>query len=333
MLAFLLAAWGCSVFDQSLYLREVPDAGLDTAPPPPSVLADTCDQTVPTVESSRTAFTVDTSSLAGNVNEVGACTNSSPRGNDGFVAINAKGGERWHVHVQPMSPPELNPAIYVLGSCDARSCQPGMGSDACGPGASEHLSFIVKSTGRYFIGVDSREPGGGVSSVLVIHPICGNGGSPEHAETCDDGNTVSGDGCDFQCRKELATGESETEPNDDPESANMLILPPAAKTLARGRLGNNCDYDMYAVKVPKDGTITAKVLTPAGAPCPATAGSIRLSLMGQDGLVELKGGTNAVGEGCPSVTASLSTEGIYYLRTWAANTTNFDYLLDVEVTP
>lgn len=32
--------------------------------------------------------------------------------------------------------------------------------------------------------------------------LCGNG-RPEGAEECDDGNTVSGDGCDSQCKKEV----------------------------------------------------------------------------------------------------------------------------------
>ena len=40
--------------------------------------------------------------------------------------------------------------------------------------------------------------GGGGGSALPITPVCGSGtiGSPE---TCDDGNTVSGDGCSSSC--------------------------------------------------------------------------------------------------------------------------------------
>ena len=42
---------------------------------------------------------------------------------------------------------------------------------------------------------------------LVVHPVavaaCGDGVLDEHhGEQCDDGNTVSGDGCDLECQNE-----------------------------------------------------------------------------------------------------------------------------------
>ena len=57
----------------------------------------------------------------------------------------------------------------------------------------------VKSEG----GVSEREAGFGSTEVAR----CGNGRIDQESETCDDGNTRSGDGCDSACHLELPRGD------------------------------------------------------------------------------------------------------------------------------
>jgi len=217
----------CDVFDKSLYeMREAdggsdPDAGGDAAVP---LLADTCIGEVPMRESSSATFEVDTMALSDDIRAVGACTGQSAPGNEGFFGVEMGAGDKWHFHVRTLTGGR-NPAIYVLGSaCDARTCDVGDAIDRCDTDSDEHLSFVAPSGGTFRVGVDDRNAGGGLYRVLVIRPTCGNGGMAEHSESCDDGNTEDGDGCDSLCRHELSNADTdEQEPNDDPTAANVVL--------------------------------------------------------------------------------------------------------------
>jgi cysteine-rich repeat protein len=80
--------------------------------------------------------------------------------------------------------------------------------------------------GSYVIGFD------GVGNILCSE-ACGNG-VLERGETCDDGNTVSGDGCSAECGSEGArTSHSETtdsQPSGTPAAAAPVADAPAAAT-------------------------------------------------------------------------------------------------------
>src|SRR4029079_14788540 len=104
--------------------------------------------------------------------------------------------------------PDRDPLIYVLGACNdikRGGCRVAM--DACGRGGGEHLTFTTPADAvpqDYIIGIDSKESGGAAYGLEVYHPVCGNAGNTgvrEHSEGCDDGDTISGDGCDSQCRR------------------------------------------------------------------------------------------------------------------------------------
>lgn len=80
-------------------------------------------------------------------------------------------------------------------------------------------------------------------------PTCGNG-SLEAGEQCDDGNTVSGDGCSSQCRSESTTPLNNTTnylPTDDP----AFVAGPAAPSSLQPFTPGNCT-DLASLDVQND---------------------------------------------------------------------------------
>jgi len=308
--ALTLAASGCDVFDPALYMMSpvTPDA----APPTPDAatgpaFADRCLGIGPLMSSSSIELDIDTNNLNGDFSEVVACVGHDLPGNDGFVALEMTGGDKWHVHVNPVTP-GFDPAVYILASCDERACSKVTAIDECGADKSEHLSFLAPQTGTYFVGIDSAARGGGASKVLIFRPTCGNG-TTEHSETCDDTNKVSGDGCDSLCRKEFtAAAITELEPNDDPRAANVLAVAGRSMT-AMGVVASRCDHDMYSVSLPQPGTIRA-TLSATTAACGIEGAPIDLALLGADGLTAV---TSMTSTNCPVVEGKDLAPGEYFV--------------------
>jgi len=308
-----LALTGCNVFDPALYMNvPMPDAAApDTGAP--SAVSDRCEQAMPVTGASSMAFEIDTSTYKGDYSELVACTGHDLPGNDAFVAVPMVGGEKWHVHVNP-SPmtPTFDPAVYVLASCDERACSRMTAIDECGPSKSEHLSFVAPQTGTYYIALDSAGAAG-IATMQIFRPTCGNM-MIEHSETCDDGNTTSGDGCDSLCRKELsAAAVTEVEPNDDPRAANVLALPTHPGSMAAsGVLATRCDHDMYSITVAQIGTVRATI-GPTTMPCAAEGGAISLTLVGSDGQTAVPGVTTMLNSDCPTIEGKDLAPGEYFL--------------------
>jgi cysteine-rich repeat protein len=336
-LAWATLAPACRVFDEQLYLRAL-DGRADAEPNAAHgsdgaalvALGERCGAGVPRVASSASAWAASTMSLMDDVRDLASCAGAELRGPDGFFAISAKQGEKWHVHVDTRSA-TADPAIYLLSSCDPRTCQAGLGADGCGPGKAEHLSFFAPATQVYYVGVDSKAAeGAGIFDVTVLRPVCGNGGAPEHSETCDDGNTTPGDGCDEQCRKEMARpGERELEPNDDAGAANLLLLggTPGKSLWALGAVTSACDTDLYAVKLSAGEVLRARLASPGAPSCLA---GLRLDVINRDGVVL---GAGALGDdGCPALPELAGQGGTeVYLRVTAMTQSPLDYRLNVEM--
>jgi len=367
----LLAASGCNVFDPALYQRAVSsDAGaggsdaadvdgafvadaaegsdtadaavLPDAPPAPVdgaepvfMLGDRCESAPLLAGSSSVAHPINTSMLSPDYSELQACVGHDLPGNDGFVAVDMKKGEKWHVHVNPISP-DFDPAVYVLASCDPRACSATTAIDGCGAGKSEHLSFVAPSDGRYYVAVDSGNAGGGQATVVVIRPTCGNG-ITEHSETCDDNNLVSNDGCDSLCRKELSAPiVTEAEPNDDPRAANVLRAANTAGGMrVMAQLATRCDHDMFSITVAQGGTLRARV-APVGAPCSAEGAQVHLALIDSDAQTVLGQGTPPSADDCPVLDerhtfAQALPAGEYFLLVMrTAGEMSWPYQLTVE---
>jgi cysteine-rich repeat protein len=164
-------------------------------------------------------------------------------------------------------------------------CQPLHAASDCSS-AKEHLSFLAPSDGRYYIGVDSVEPGGGLVEVLAVIPECGDG-EKQHSEPCEDGNLTSGDGCDDYCRFELdASDRPELEPNDDLSSGNALRVTEATFRV-RGRNEGPCDPEVFSFDLPEARRASFRVVDGVHGGCITPGAGVALQLTLHRGLFEL----------------------------------------------
>ncbi len=121
--------------------------------------------------------------------------------------------------------------------------------------------------GTYFVRVE--ENGNDATSppylllVDVNAPGCGDG-IVQVGEQCDDGNSVSGDGCDPACVFEAGFC-AETEPNDSQAAANVL----GTCTDLYAQVNPTGDVDYFQIDIPTAGTdLRVEVMGPNGPTCP-----------------------------------------------------------------
>lgn len=267
-LAVALLAVGCSVFDEKL----IPAAGSSDFQ-----VANQCTEATVPIVSSNDYHSLDLTSFKSEQENLPDCL-GAPRahGKDFFMAVNMVKGDRWHFHAKSQHATadggveSLDPAVYILTSCNdiARNCVGAVNN--CGSGRDEHLTFVAPSSQTYYVGVDyvgsAEVPSTGDDvEVVAVQPVCGNSRVPEHPEFCDDGNTDPDDGCD-QCRQALHSGEDETlsNKNDGPLDATILVVDSdQLATLATpytftvtGNLATECDFDFYEFVLPAQAKVT-----------------------------------------------------------------------------
>lgn len=320
----LFAAFGCDYFPEELLDASAGDAGgVDAGA---LVLAETCAGDVPMITTNLEDVPIDLTGLRDDISDIGFCSGADAPGNDGFFGVAMEAGEKWHFHLSTASSSGLNPAIYILdSSCDSRRCMAGDAIDLCGAGRDEHLSFVAPRAGTYFVGIDSRLTGGATYQLVALRPTCGNL-EIEHSETCDDGNTDDGDGCDSLCRVELSDGMAELEPNDDPTGANHLIGGVGAVS---GVLGGQCDQDLFVVELEEGASLNVAMRGPGGLACGSTTPLFELALLAANGTTRIAEGTFADGEFCPVLDTSGLREGTYYVSaTTSESERPFNYTLE-----
>jgi cysteine-rich repeat protein len=270
--AALIALTACDMFDPALY-REAQSL---------AVASDVCiESDVPVLEPSDGILHITLDDMSDDW-QVANCGMQPALGNDSFFAVDLEAGRKLHIHVNAID--ALDPTVYVVDSCDERVCQPLNAASHC-PGGKEHLSFMAPLSDRYFVGVDSVDPGGGRVEVLAIAPVCGDG-TKDHGEPCEDGNTDRGDGCDDYCRNEVAASErTELEPNDDLATGNVLTsLGEAASFVVRGTVEGPCDPEVFSFDIPHPATTRVRLLNADGERCAAPAG---VELVLYQGLLEV----------------------------------------------
>lgn len=115
--------------------------------------------------------------------------------------------------------------------------------------------------GTYVIGVAATSGAGGPISVdvTITAPGCGNGIlEASTGETCDDGNTMGGDGCSATCQYD---GNSETEPNDTIGQANASNAMRGGPAVTFSGAITPGDVDLYSFSVPAGQTATLEAVT------------------------------------------------------------------------
>jgi cysteine-rich repeat protein len=327
---------------------EPADAGSDVGPidggPPVFTLSDYCMGTVPelVVSAASRTIAIDTTTLRDDGSmDIAMCLGDAPSGPDGFFRVTMTAGERWHFHYRHVG--DVDPALYIVDTCDLRTCRDNQVIDLCSNGADEHLTFQPTAGGTYFIGVDSYAAGGLTGTMEVYRPVCGNG-MREHSETCDVGDVVPGDGCDEQCRDEITdtpTNRGELEVNDDPFSANHILYTVGARMLVTGRIATACETDWYVVDLAAMGSIAAELRTMSDAACTGSLDvpdPFSIELIASDGLTRL--GTGAFTAGCPAIDPARDAfarnlpAGRYFLRLFGGVEAGrrFDYAMGLTVT-
>jgi cysteine-rich repeat protein len=330
----LLALHGCDEFDPALY-QQVELAARQGA--------DACrEASAPELVSSPEFVRVDLAALDDSW-QVANCAEGLAPGNDGFFAVDMEQGQKFHFHVNALD--AIDPVLYVVDSCDERVCQPLNAAASC-PGGKEHLSFVAPRAGRYYVGVDGADPGGGEVELLAISPRCGDG-EKEHSEACDDGNRRAGDGCDSSCRLEIAPAQHvEREPNDDLSGGNVLAVGALPATLTvRGMIEGPCDPEVFTFGVPSPAEVSVRVLGPAGAGC-AVHPELRVELQLLSGSISVARGLPE-DDACPSLppyallpeddaARPVSAETTYHVRLAALGPEGvppIDYTLEIDLVP
>ena len=259
---------GCTVtFDPALYQGR-------------TVLADRCEdpaavQTLPAALQQLVA--VDTTHLTDNYRDFAACAGNDLPGNDGFFAFPMRAGETWHFHVDPVI--GADPALYILPVCNEQQCSASSASDMCGVGRGEHFSFRPTSDGTYYLGIDSRLPGGNVYALTAVRPECGNG-TLEHGEPCDDMRPQAGVTCSH-CHKVLTQPMQSEEGVANDDYVNAMMLGPAGGLTNFPAVGTiaGCDMDSFTFDAAAGQAIRVSVTPRTGTTCPP---NLSLTLLRSD---------------------------------------------------
>lgn len=182
---------------------------------------------------------------------------------------------------------------------------------------ASNLAVRGLAAGTYYVSVEEYGNNATITGytldIQIRNAGCGNGWL-DGADQCDDGNTMSGDGCSSTCQYE---GPAEAEPNNT--AATATVLRGAADPLETSRLGSlssGTDIDFYSVVVPANHSVFAEVSDGAGG-CP-NSGSVRL--VAPDGTTSLildsTDGPGSCGQISPvrDTAARFLAAGTYYLR-------------------
>ena len=331
-ISLLLALAGCSLADAALYqaLPEGPvdggttdadgstpdlDSGVD-AGPPDQLAVDGCgDDDVYVITDSEEGIVVDTRPFASDVNSLpGSCGVSAP-GPDAFFAVDVQAGEYWHFHlaVSPTDPDRVNrdPILYLLNaSCAETQCSRELFANYCDSAGDEHFGFQFNESGRWYIGIDDGNAGGGLYTLGAYRPTCNGTAPAEHGESCD-----GEERCTEDCRR-VIDEDSVTESgfSFNVQEANLIRLPAGNELTFEGDVGGfeGCAYpDVFAIDIPMGATLTVEELGPDGMTCTgAGASSIQVAIQSRTGMVRAR--SNAV-NGCALVTSTFAAEGRFFL--------------------
>ena len=279
-----------------------------------------------------TGIIVDTN---GSSNTMVNCTESS--GSDVFFGVDAVGGQPWHFHLTSIS--GADPVLYLLDSaCDGRECG-SRNANFCTGSGEEHFSFVPPATGRWYLGIDSAEAGGGVFRLDAYRPIC-DGAEKTHGEACDtnDPTACMGAGCDgCRCRV-TPTSSREKGANDNLSEANQIDLQGETSMAIQGGLGGSgCGLstypDMYTIVLDAGQDLSVQLQGFGGATCTSAADlPIRLSLLTSTGDVAAPSGTDA--NGCSMLDAPNLGAGRYFIQVTdirPEERTQLAYQLDLTV--
>jgi hypothetical protein len=329
-----------------------PDGGRDASLPPifeQVTFNDRCDDEYRKVLTpGRTELILDTTEMNNDVSLSAGLScverGQDTPGNDGFIAVDMRFGDVWHIHMTPDEDEDRggkDPAFYVLDSlCDVRKCN--FGIDYCRAEEHEHFTFVAHNDGRHYLGIDDRTEGGGVYGLSATLVECGNGRN-QHGKACDATNPEdkNRERCDNECRVQLPLSDNnqtfENGVHDDFTVANVVMFPEEGAPIVDigGDIGG-CTADYYTFTAQQGQSLKVTMLDEHGAACTGTSDRIALEL--RDAADNrLQTGASVESNSCPSLSRDELSEGRYYLKladTLEAGLSEIvGYRLRVELSP
>lgn len=302
-----LTASGCAIVSgehRDMVLTGGFDAGVDAATTDPDAgpddtfpVVDRCgDDSIEALFASTDGqVAIDTTGLS---NRFTSCGSRAADGNEAFIPIEVRGGDRWHFHVIPdpsVADQDRDPFLYLVDStCRNTSCDDF--SDACrGPG-DEHFAFVAPADGTWYLGIDDRIAGGGRYLLEAVKLDCGDNDAV-HGEACDGTGT-----CSTDCREIVDEGRpSEQIPNDNEIEGNFIEMPASREITVTGAIGGDlCTYpDVFVFANDTAGSdLTVTVRKTDGTVCDAAINTpYDIVLRNPDGDVVAGPETNAA-TGC-----------------------------------
>lgn len=262
-------------------------------------------------------------------------------GNDAFFALDVVAGEVWHFHLTSAGAEARNPVLYLLSDdCDDRACI--QNSDSCAGTGDEHFAFVAPSTGRWYLGIDSAEAGGGVFQLDAFRPVCGDG-MQEHGETCDsdEPSACGGAGC-VNCRCRVSpSSPGEKFPNDNLYEANQIDLEGTDSITITGGLAGpgSCDEstypDVYTILINDQEDLSVSLNNFSGTDCASGDDvPVQLSLLTSSG--SLARPQQSDGNGCAIIDAADLPSGRYFIHVADGRPVDrsaLAYQLDLAVAP
>lgn len=301
-----------------------------------TVLAERCGQDTAPLLGGTAIYDIDTTDMTDDFEIMG----TSMPGHDGFFQFEGVSGQFWHFHLASLTDGR-NPVLYVqpapgpvcpnTNTFTRNECEDTDGD--------EHFAFRAPSNGRFFLGIDDINPGGGVYRLQVIRPMCGDG-IQEHGESCDGGDPGT---CTPMCQILLSdisgTGRTMVPPgrhNDTIIEAMVVELDDADPTLeVTGNIPiGDCYPDFFALDVTAGQRVHVSALNRTTSAACGSAAEAEYTLEIQNASGGAVGG-GVDGNGCPTVDVVLPTAGRYFIRLNSAADTDraVPYLLRFERTP
>ncbi|MEP7125869.1 MAG: DVUA0089 family protein [Byssovorax sp.] len=199
--------------------------------------------------------------------------------------------------------------VSVRSACAQQPTELGCADDQSGSQATERLKLPVKANDTVFLVVQGHTAADAGSYSLTVKSravTCGDGFT-DAPEQCDDGATMSGDGCSAQCTIE----SSETEPNGMTAQANTYIPP------WFGAISPAGDVDTIKINIPTKSTLTATIGDFDGG-CQSGALDSYLVVLDQNGTTMLATDDDGGVGSCSSTQVPNLAPGAYYVRVSAS---------------
>jgi cysteine-rich repeat protein len=194
------------------------------------------------------------------------------------------------------------------------------------------------SPGKYFVQVESADVAAipfYIVGIEILAASCGDGIVQfVNGEQCDDGSTMSGDGCSATCTFE-GNFTAEVESNDLPEKANLLT----GFAGAVATINPAGDQDYFRFDIPNDGSLITLTVSDGLGGCPLGFDS---TLTFYDAAkTEIASDGDGGESGCSKISPALDVEagnlkaGTYYAKVeqFGNNASPPPYVLEIEIEP